>query len=112
MVWLTAKEKRQFLEMYEAKEWDLDNDVFQAWLPFKKRAEQSEQDVSDVIRNVLESTTPKNIPKRQNKRQDKMPVGSDRFNPNSESFLGYLGELADKRVDKPPPKRKAQRRKL
>ena len=76
-----------FEQWYRDNKYDVDNDLYQAWLIFKRSAAGTPK---EALNHVLQSRIPKKVPKSRKKRKTDQPDGINRNIP-----LSYVSIVAE-----------------
>ena len=95
-----------FEEWYRNKKFDMDVDIFQAWLVLKAAAAGTPR---QALNHVLESKVPKNVTKSKSNRKAEKPEGIQRHDPLSDEWMSIFKKKEDERVEK---SRKAEEKKV
>ena len=106
VVMLTPNQVQEFNAAFEAKTLEHESPLFKSWLPLKMATIPTED---ESIKRILSSHTFSNVPKRQNKRQDNLPTGKDRFNPISPAWINTLENQENKKRRSEPVKAKVNK---
>ena len=86
-----------FEKCFNDKIYDIDNDLFQGWLIFKKSATGTPK---EALNYVLESKVPKKIPKSKTKRKTQQPDGVNRHDPLSDEWMEIFRSRSAKEAAK------------
>ena len=109
VVMLTPNQIQEFNAAFEAKTLEHESPLFKSWLTLKMATIPNED---ESIKRILSFHTFSNIPKRQNKRQDNLPTGKDRFNPISPAWINTLENQENKKRRSEPVKAKVNKAQL
>ena len=86
-----------FEQWFNDKKYDIDNDLYRAWLIFKRSATGSPK---EALNYVLESKVPKNVTKSKTKRKTQQPDGAKRHDPLSDEWMEIFRSRSEKEAAK------------